>query len=111
VPLRSFETIVRYIAGTATAAGLRVAALDALTGLREVRAFGAEVDESPDGLRVVAGRALSAPARVSTEGDHRIGMSAAILALGARSPILIDDADCIATSFPGFADAWRDAFC
>jgi Rhodopirellula transposase DDE domain len=27
VPLRSFETIVRYIAGTATAAGLRVAAL------------------------------------------------------------------------------------
>ena len=27
VPLRTFETIVRYIAGTVTAAGLRVAAL------------------------------------------------------------------------------------
>jgi 5-enolpyruvylshikimate-3-phosphate synthase len=37
-------------------------------------------------------------------------MSAAILALAARAPIRIDDADCIDTSFPGFADAWRSSF-
>jgi 3-phosphoshikimate 1-carboxyvinyltransferase len=43
-------------------------------------------------------------------GDHRIGMSAAILALSADSPLEIEDAECIATSFPNFEATWRSAF-
>ena len=79
------------------------------TTVRLLRAFGARAEELDDGLRVSPGE-LIAPARVGTESDHRIGMSAAILALGAGAPIAIDDADCIDTSFPGFADAWCSAF-
>jgi len=75
-----------------------------------LRSFGVAVEEFADGLAVRGGSKLTAPERVSTRGDHRIGMSAAILAAAARAPITIDDADCIATSFPGFAAAWSAAF-
>ena len=74
------------------------------------RAFGAEVEEHDDGLAVRGPRrAISAP-RVNTAGDHRIGMSAAVLALLARAPVTIEDGACIETSFPGFDAVWRAAF-
>lgn len=79
------------------------------TTVRLLRAFGARAEELPDGIQIKASR-LTAPDRIGTEGDHRIGMSAAILALGARAPITIEEADCIDTSFPGFAGTWRAAF-
>lgn len=75
-----------------------------------LRAFGITVRDLPDGIEVTGTRKLTAPARVSTTGDHRIGMTAAVLALAARSAIVIDDADCIATSFPGFAEVWTGVF-
>ena len=93
-----------------SAAELRTKESDRITTtVRLLRAFGARVEEFDDGIRIAPGR-LIAPERVDTEGDHRIGMSAAILALGARVPLRIDDAACIDTSFPGFADTWRSAF-
>lgn len=39
---------------------------------------------------------------VSTAGDHRIAMAAAIAALLCRDELRIDDTDCIQTSFPNF---------
>ncbi|MBC5825249.1 MAG: 3-phosphoshikimate 1-carboxyvinyltransferase [Candidatus Eremiobacteraeota bacterium] len=72
--------------------------------------FGVGVTATRDGLVVSGGAALRAPAAVSTHGDHRIGMMAAVLAVAARAPIRIDDAECIGTSFPGFKDAWAHAF-
>ena len=81
------------------------------TTVRLLRAFGVKAEELPDGISIGLGPRLRAPERIPTEGDHRIGMSAAILALATRSPITIDDTDCIATSFPKFSDAWRSAFC
>jgi len=80
------------------------------TTVRLLRAFGLKAEELADGISIASGGRLRAPERISTEGDHRIGMSAAILALAARAPIRIDDADCIDTSFPVFADAWRSSF-
>ena len=50
--------------------------------------------------------ALSA-ARLDSGGDHRIAMSAAVLGLVADGDTVIDDADCVATSFPRFADTLR----
>jgi len=36
--------------------------------------------------------------------DHRIAMAFLVMGLGARDKVAIDDAEMIATSFPGFAD-------
>ncbi len=74
-----------------------------------LRAFGVAVSELPDGISVRGGRPLRPPQRIGTGGDHRIGMTAAFLAAAAGAPIVIEDAECIATSYPGFAADWRAA--
>jgi 3-phosphoshikimate 1-carboxyvinyltransferase len=71
-----------------------------------LRAFGVTCEARPDGF-VVEGnpdRPLRA-ARVHADGDHRIAMAAAVAALIADGPTEIDDADNVATSYPGFAAA------
>jgi 3-phosphoshikimate 1-carboxyvinyltransferase len=93
------------------AAELRVKESDRIASTIELlRAFGVAVAELPDGLSVRGGRPLRPPERIGTGGDHRIGMTAAVLAAAARAPIVIDDAECVATSYPGFEEAWRAAF-
>lgn len=71
-----------------------------------LRAFGVHCEPRADGF-VVEGnpdRPLTA-ARVHADGDHRIAMAAAVAALVADGPTTIDDADNVATSYPGFAAA------
>jgi 3-phosphoshikimate 1-carboxyvinyltransferase len=71
-----------------------------------LRAFGIACEPRDDGF-VVEGnpdRPLTA-ARVHADGDHRIAMAAAVAALVADGPSQIDDADNVATSYPGFAAA------
>jgi len=46
--------------------------------------------------------------RLATGGDHRIAMALAVAALGAGCETELDDTDCVAVSFPGFFDIWRD---
>ncbi len=73
-----------------------------------LRAFGVAVEERPDGLAVEGqGDAPLRAAHVHAHGDHRIAMAAAIAALAADGPTRIDDADNVATSYPGFVDAMR----
>ena len=75
-----------------------------------LRCFGADARPLSDGIVVQGGKPLRAPRTVLTHGDHRIGLSAAILAAVAQTPITIRDVACIATSFPNFNDTWRAAF-
>ncbi len=75
-----------------------------------LKQFGAHAEATDDGIVVQGGRTLRAPLAVDTQGDHRIGMAAAILAVAARAPLWIDNSACIMTSFPKFAQAWRSAF-
>jgi 3-phosphoshikimate 1-carboxyvinyltransferase len=42
---------------------------------------------------------------VDVKGDHRIAMSAAVLACGASGSVTVNDASVVAKSYPGF---WRD---
>ena len=92
------------------AAELRLKESDRITStVALLRAFGVAVAELPDGISVRGGRPLRPPERIDTGGDHRIGMTAAVLAAAAHAPIIIDDADCITTSYPGFDGAWRAA--
>jgi 3-phosphoshikimate 1-carboxyvinyltransferase len=44
---------------------------------------------------------------IATQLDHRIAMAFLVLGLAARRPVQIDDADPIATSFPGFLPLLR----
>jgi len=75
-----------------------------------LRAFGVAVSEQPDGISVRGGRPFRPPERIDSGGDHRIGLTAAVLAAAARAPIIIDDAECIATSYPDFEKGCRAAF-
>jgi 3-phosphoshikimate 1-carboxyvinyltransferase len=73
-----------------------------------LKAFGVGATEKPDGLLIEGQpeRPLKA-ARVSSGGDHRIAMAAALLALAADGESVIDDADPIAVSFPRFVGTLR----
>lgn len=73
-----------------------------------LRAFGVACEVRPDGF-VVEGRPDRPldPARVHADGDHRIAMAAAVAGLVASGASEIDDADNVATSYPGFVDALR----
>jgi 3-phosphoshikimate 1-carboxyvinyltransferase len=80
--------------------------LAALAGL--LRAFGVSASERPDGL-VIEGRPegrLKA-AKVTSGGDHRVAMAAAVMALCGDGDTVIEDADCIAVSFPRFVGTLR----
>ncbi|TMQ15990.1 MAG: 3-phosphoshikimate 1-carboxyvinyltransferase [Deltaproteobacteria bacterium] len=98
--------------GTTTvrdAGELRVKESDRIaTTCAMLRAFGVSCEPRPDGF-VVEGRPDRplAAARVASDGDHRIAMAAAIAGLVADGPSQIDDADNVATSYPGFAAALR----
>lgn len=69
-----------------------------------LRACGVEAQELPDGL-VINGQGPSrvrGGAAIETHGDHRIAMSFLVLGLAARQPVIVDQAEMIATSFPDF---------
>ncbi len=77
------------------------------TMARVLRAFGVVCDERPDGMDVQGRLDALDPADIDSRGDHRIAMTAAVLALVARGPSRIRDAGCIATSFPKFVATLR----
>lgn len=86
------------------AAELRVKESDRLAVLAgELRKFGADVEELPDGLVVRGGRPLRG-AVCCSHGDHRMAMALAVAGLLARGETCVAGAQCTAVSFPGFFD-------
>jgi 3-phosphoshikimate 1-carboxyvinyltransferase len=67
-----------------------------LTGL------GARVEATSDGLNVHGGSPH--PAVLSSHGDHRIAMAAAVAATAVDGESRVTGWDCVAISYPGFAD-------
>ena len=96
--------------GTTTirdAGELRVKESDRLAVVaHHLAAMGAEVTENPDGLVIHGGRPLRG-ARLSSHGDHRIAMAFAIAGLFAEGETVIEDTECVETSYPGFAEQLR----
>ena len=93
----------------ADAQELRVKESDRLHAMALVlSAFGVPCVETADGCEVegVVDRPLRG-CEVDSFGDHRIAMSAAVLALVADGPTRIKNVDNIATSFPRFAGTMR----
>lgn len=76
------------------------------TVARELQKFGVDIEELPDGLVIRGGRPLTA-ATCQSYGDHRIAMAMAVAGLGADGQTVIEGAECIPVSFPGFSDALK----
>jgi 3-phosphoshikimate 1-carboxyvinyltransferase len=87
------------------AAELRVKESDRIDAFAQAaRALGIEVDTAPDGF-AVHGPARFVSGAVVTRGDHRIAMAFSVAARAAGVEARLDDPDCMAVSFPGFAAA------
>jgi len=81
---------------------LRVKESDRIkTVISELSKMGAKIEELPDGMKIYGSTKLKG-ANIQSYGDHRIAMSMAIAGLVADGETVIDDVDCIETSFPGF---------
>ncbi len=84
------------------AAELRVKEVDRISVLSgELRRLGAVIEERPDGM-IVTGPTRLKGGVVHSHGDHRLGMALVVAGLLAAGPTLVQEADCISDSFPGF---------
>ena len=85
------------------AAELRVKESDRIAVMAAgLRKLGVDLQEYPDGIDIKGGRISGG--HVESAGDHRCAMSFAVLGLVASTRILIEDAEFIATSYPGFTN-------
>ena len=95
------ETIVR------DAQELRVKESDRIAVMvTELRKFGVEIEERADGVRIIGGKPLIGTV-CQSHGDHRVAMALAVAGLVAQGETIIEEVDCIETSFPGFAEHIR----
>ena len=86
---------------------LRVKESDRITTVvQNLRAVGANVEELPDGLRVLRGRTDFA-GTIDPRRDHRIAMAFGILSAATGNRITVKDPDVVAVSYPGFWDDLR----
>jgi len=90
------------------AAELRVKETDRIaTVVTELRALGARIEPLSDGFTVKGPTPLHG-ALVDSHGDHRLAMALAVAGLVAKGEVVIENAECIADSFPGFVELMRD---
>ena len=107
--------LVAFAAGTSRLSGVarlrekesdRLAA--ALDLLRRAGAVARERREAQGPVLAVDGRAgKPRAAEFAAHGDHRVAMSAAVLALALPEGSTIDDPGVVAKSWPGFWEAWE----
>jgi 3-phosphoshikimate 1-carboxyvinyltransferase len=94
--LANGRTVIRQ------AGELRVKETDRIAAIaHNLRAMGAQVGELNDGLEI-SGPAPLYGAQVASFGDHRIAMAFAIAGLFAEGETVVQDAECIRESYPGF---------
>ncbi len=86
---------------------LRVKETDRIAAIAQnLRAMGGDVVEYPDGMEIHGGKRLKGT-RLPSFGDHRIAMAFAVAGLFASGETIIEGAECVETSYPGFADHLR----
>lgn len=94
--LANGRTVIRQ------AGELRVKETDRIAAIaHNLRTMGAQVAELTDGLEI-SGPAPLHGAQVASFGDHRIAMAFAIAGLFAEGETIVQDAECIRESYPGF---------
>lgn len=89
------------------AARLRLKECDRLSAITNtLRAFGARISETPDGLTIDGGQPLHGGC-VSSEDDHRIVMMAAVASALCEGEVSIEHAGAVNKSYPRFFDDLR----
>jgi len=87
---------------------LRVKESDRLAATAAMlRVNGVAVEIDGDDLIVEGCGRATGGGTVATHMDHRIAMSALVMGLASETPVAVDDAAFIATSFPGFVELMR----
>ncbi|MBI4653419.1 MAG: 3-phosphoshikimate 1-carboxyvinyltransferase [Nitrospirae bacterium] len=88
-----------------TGAGeLRVKESDRIASMaKELRKMGVTVEELKDGI-IIEGKDRLNSAIIQSHGDHRVAMSMAVAGLFAQGETIIEDTECVNTSFPGFIE-------
>ncbi len=83
---------------------LRVKETDRIAAIvAGLEALGARIESLPDGF-VVEGPTQLRGATVDSFGDHRLAMALAVAGLLASGETIVENAECIADSFPGFEE-------
>ena len=95
------ETVLRNIGSWRVKETDRIATI-----AQELRSLGASIEERPDGF-VIEGPTELHSAPVWSHGDHRLAMALAVAGLVASGPVMVEDAECVSDSFPGFENALR----
>jgi 3-phosphoshikimate 1-carboxyvinyltransferase len=94
-----------YATGKTTIRGagrLRFKESDRLASIStELNALGADIKETETGLEMTGPSTLRG-GTVRSHGDHRIAMALAVAALRADGNVTIQDAECVAKSYPRF---------
>lgn len=81
---------------------LKVKETDRITAVvDELQKLGARIEATEDGM-VIEGPTPLQGTSLKTYGDHRIGMMGAVAALITNGAVTLDDAECIAVSYPSF---------
>ncbi|MFJ7647856.1 3-phosphoshikimate 1-carboxyvinyltransferase [Lysinibacillus sp. NPDC097279] len=81
---------------------LKVKETDRITAVvDELKKLGAHIEATEDGM-IIEGPTPLHGASLKTYGDHRIGMMGAVAALITDGAVTLDDAECIAVSYPSF---------
>jgi 3-phosphoshikimate 1-carboxyvinyltransferase len=94
-------TVIRNAGRLRTKESDRLAAISSV-----LRGLGADAGETGDGLIIKGVTALTG-GEVSSYGDHRIVMAAAIAAAQCAHPVVIRDAQAVNKSYPAFFDDLR----
>ena len=86
---------------------LRVKETDRIHSMvTNLNAVGGRIEELPDGC-LIRGVEEFRGGKVSSFGDHRTAMGLAIATLAMKGEPVIEDTDCVATSFPRFFDDFK----
>jgi 3-phosphoshikimate 1-carboxyvinyltransferase len=94
------KTVIR------NAAELRVKESDRIaTVVASLRTLGVQVEEQEDGMIIQGGAELKPSSACRSFGDHRIAMALAVLGTYATDKLIINNVNCVDTSYPAF---WAD---
>ena len=90
---------------------LRVKESDRIETIAEgLRNLGAKIEPTEDGF-IVEGETTLKGSYCESYNDHRIAMSLAVAGLIAKGETVINNADCINISFPGFINYFKELNC
>ena len=73
----------------------------------ELKKFGAEIEETSDGMIIEGGKALKG-CHANSHNDHRVAMSLAVCASLVGGESFIHGAECCNISYPGFFEKLRE---